>query len=163
MRFSLVVCTRDRRNELVDLLDSLVRQNRTDFEVILVDQNTDNRLVEILARFAGRFPLKHIRMTGTGASRARNAGLDHVTGQLIGFPDDDCRYLDGYLEAVDQIFTEDPSIGCISGHPTAASDEELGRRLADAANGPRLGFGSESLPRVHNLRTEAVLARSSLQ
>jgi glycosyltransferase involved in cell wall biosynthesis len=127
MRFSLVVCTRDRRNELVDLLDSLVRQNRTDFEVILVDQNTDNRLVEILARFAGRFPLKHIRMTGTGASRARNAGLDHVTGQLIGFPDDDCRYLDGYLEAVDQIFTEDPSIGCISGHPTAASDEELGR------------------------------------
>jgi glycosyltransferase involved in cell wall biosynthesis len=126
MRFSLVVCTCGRSNELVELFDSLVRQKRADFEVIVVDQNTDDRLVEIVAQSAHRFPLKHIRMTGTGASRARNVGLDHVTGELIGFPDDDCRYLDGYLEAIDQVFAQDPSIGCISGHPTAIADKELG-------------------------------------
>jgi len=126
MRFSLIVCTRDRCADLLDLFGSFARQNRTDFEVILVDQNTDDRLVEIVGRFSGRFPLKHIRMTGTGASRARNVGLKHATAELIGFPDDDCQYCDGYLNAIDQIFTNDPTIGCISGSPTAITDKVLG-------------------------------------
>jgi glycosyltransferase involved in cell wall biosynthesis len=126
MRFSLIVCTVGRRDELVGLFDSLVRQNRTDFETILVDQNTNDRLAEVVAQFADRFPLKHIRMTGTGASRARNLGLDHATGELIGFPDDDCQYLSGYLDKVDQVFSEDSSIGCISGYPTAAVNQETG-------------------------------------
>jgi glycosyltransferase involved in cell wall biosynthesis len=119
MRFSLIVCTLGRRDELAELFDSLVRQNRNDFEVILVDQNVDDRLVEIAGRFANAFPLQHIRMTGTGLSRARNLGISHASGELIGFPDDDCKYLDGYLAAVNQVFTEDPTIGCVSGHPTA--------------------------------------------
>jgi glycosyltransferase involved in cell wall biosynthesis len=126
MRFSLIVCTLGRRDELVGLFDSLVRQNRADFETIVVDQNTDDRLVEVVAQFANRFPLKHIRMTGTGASRARNLGLDHATGELIGFPDDDCQYFDRYLDLVDQVFSEDPSIGCISGYPTASISQGIG-------------------------------------
>jgi glycosyltransferase involved in cell wall biosynthesis len=126
MRFSLIVCTLGRRDELVGLFDSLVHQNRTDFETILVDQNVDDRLMEVVAQFADRLPLKHIRMTGTGASRARNLGLDHATGELIGFPDDDCQYFDGYLDRVDRVFSEDPSIGCISGYPTASIGQGIG-------------------------------------
>jgi len=126
MRFSLIVCTLGRRDELVALFDSLVRQNRTDFETILVDQNTDDRLVDVVAEFGYRFPLKHIRMKGTGASRARNLGIDHATGELIGFPDDDCQYFDGYLDIVDQVFSEDASIGCISGYPTTSVNQGIG-------------------------------------
>jgi glycosyltransferase involved in cell wall biosynthesis len=126
MRFSLIVCTLGRCHELADLFNSLVRQNRTDLDVILVDQNNDDRLVGIVARFANCFPLKHIRTIGIGLSRSRNVGLDHATGELIGFPDDDCQYLEGYLNAVDQVFTEEASIDCISGHPTADTDRKLG-------------------------------------
>jgi glycosyltransferase involved in cell wall biosynthesis len=169
MRFSLIVCTLDRRDELAELFDSLVRQDRDDFEVILVDQNVDDRLVEIVDRYKAHFTnpsrslryseepdsssldpglrstsdtglagnlqsskpaLCHIRMTGTGLSRARNLGISHATGELIGFPDDDCKYLDGYLAAVDQIFAEDRTIGCVSGHPTAG-DAGLGTQWRD--------------------------------
>jgi glycosyltransferase involved in cell wall biosynthesis len=126
MRFSLVVCTFGRSKELADLFASLLRQNRTDFELILVDQNSDSRLLEIVARFADRFPLKHIRVAGRGASLGRNIGMDHVTGELIGFPDDDCQYLDGYLDALHQVFAEDPSIGCITGFPTDNTGKQLG-------------------------------------
>ena len=125
MRFSLVVCTRGRSSELVDLFQSLVLQNRTDFETILVDQNPDDRLVEVVAQFAPLFPLKHLRMTGSGLSRARNVGLDHVTGDLIGFPDDDCRYFKGYLDTVHDYFQKNCSIGGITGHPTPLPDLEL--------------------------------------
>lgn len=120
MRFSLIVCTLGRSNELVELFDSLVRQSRNDdIEVIVVDQNLDDRLVDICTRFASQFLLKHIKMSAVGLSRARNVGLDLACGELIGFPDDDCIYLDGYLDIVDRIFTQDASIDGITGHPIA--------------------------------------------
>ena len=126
MHLSLVVCTAGRSSELIDLFASLVRQKRTDFEVILVDQNSDRRLVPIVAQFAHEFPLKHLRLAGTGASLARNGGLDHATGDLIGFPDDDCQYLPSYLDTVHQIFAENPTIGAITGFPTIDPAKELG-------------------------------------
>ena len=136
MRFSLIVCTLGRRDELAEFFDSLLRQARADYEVILVDQNTDDRLVDIARRYHTYFPLKHVRMTGTGLSRARNLGLSHAGGELIGFPDDDCKYLDGYLDAVDQVFREDGSIGCITGYPIDSQppliDWQAGRQELDA-------------------------------
>ena len=125
MRFSLVVCTYGRSRELSELFASVVRQNRTDIELIVVDQNADDRLADIVSKFAGSFPLKHIRNAGRGASLARNVGINHASGELIGFPDDDCRYLDHYLDAVDQVFIEDLTIGCISGFPTKSLDTQL--------------------------------------
>jgi hypothetical protein len=125
MRFSLIVCTIKRRDEIAKLFDSIAEQCRSDCEVILVDQNPDDRLVEICNRFACKFPLQHVRISGTGASRARNVGLDHASGELIGFPDDDCAYLGGYLDVVSSIFDSDPSIDCICGGPTSNSLESI--------------------------------------
>jgi glycosyltransferase involved in cell wall biosynthesis len=117
-RFSLVVCTRGRREEVGELMESLLRQHGPSFEVIIVDQNADDRLVGLLAPYLASLRLRHVRMNACGASRARNAGLDLATGDLIAFPDDDCVYLDGYLETVERVFHDDPSLGCVTGHPT---------------------------------------------
>jgi glycosyltransferase involved in cell wall biosynthesis len=137
MRFSLIVCTINRREEVARLFESISGQLRSDLEVILVDQNSDDRLDETCDRFAGDFPIKHIRISGTGASRARNVGVGYATGDLIGFPDDDCRYFGGYLDVVAGIFCSDPSIDCICGSPTSDSLDvirnwENGRRDLDA-------------------------------
>ena len=118
LRFSLVLCTRGRQAEVGVLLESLLRQAREDFELIVVDQNQDERLREVLAQYAHRFPLRHIRSDGSGAARARNVGLAYAKGELIGFPDDDCSYLDGYLDAVDRIFARNRWLGGLTGHPT---------------------------------------------
>jgi glycosyltransferase involved in cell wall biosynthesis len=126
MRFSLIVCTRGRCDEIGDLFHSLIRQGRNDFEVILVDQNGDERLAQVVAFFEGQFPLRHVRIAGSGASRARNIGLDYASGELIGFPDDDCRYLEDYLEKVDSIFSEEVSVDCICGSPISVGDKRHG-------------------------------------
>lgn len=117
-RFSLILCTRGRQTEVGALLESLLRQAREDFELIIVDQNQDDRLLEILAHYSHRIPLHHIRSDGSGAARARNVGLAYAKGELIGFPDDDCSYLDGYLDAVDRIFARNRWLGGLTGHPT---------------------------------------------
>lgn len=99
MKFSLIVATIGRSAELVRLLDSLTRQNWSDLEVIIVDQNSDRRVADVVDAFADRLQL--IRLTSRpGATRARNVGLVHATGDVIGFPDDDCWYPGGLLQKV---------------------------------------------------------------
>ncbi len=92
VNISLVVATLGRSVELDRLFESLSAQDRTDFEVILVDQNADNRL-ERLAGGNWPFPVKWIHLPDIrGLSRARNIGWKAAQGELLIFPDDDCWY-----------------------------------------------------------------------
>jgi glycosyltransferase involved in cell wall biosynthesis len=92
IKISLVVATLGRAAELGRLFQSLSSQTRCDFEVILVDQNADNRL-EGLTEMAWPFEVNWIRRPDIrGLSRARNIGWKAGRGELVIFPDDDCWY-----------------------------------------------------------------------
>jgi glycosyltransferase involved in cell wall biosynthesis len=92
VKISLVVATLGRTVQLDRLFESLARQDFTDFEVIVVDQNPDDRL-EYLFKRGFPFPLSRIHTPNArGLSRARNAGWKVAKGELVIFPDDDCWY-----------------------------------------------------------------------
>jgi len=92
IRISLVIATLGRTTELARLFDSLAHQDRSDFEVIVVDQNSDDRL-EPLSKKSWPFPVMRIHTPNArGLSRARNAGWPAARGEFIIFPDDDCWY-----------------------------------------------------------------------
>ena len=98
--FSLILATVDRVKELERCLASLARQSSKDFEVIVVDQNTDGRLDDLIAGYSDQFPITHIKTSSRGLSRARNLGLTHIQGRIIGFTDDDCWYAPDTIELV---------------------------------------------------------------
>jgi glycosyltransferase involved in cell wall biosynthesis len=108
MRFSLIVATLGRTTELRALLESLERQIHRDFEVIIVDQNTDGRLLPILSPFEGRLEIRRM-ISAPGLSRARNLGLQAIAGEVVCFPDDDCSYPEDVLARVNELFTANPS------------------------------------------------------
>ena len=60
--FALILATVGRTVELNRLFDTLAAQSYRDFEVIVVDQNRDDRLLPILhrARYLG-LVLRHLR------------------------------------------------------------------------------------------------------
>lgn len=95
---SMVVATLGRSSEFDELLASLAVLKRRDFEVIVVDQNPDDRLVPIVARFQGVLDIRHLRPKIRGLSRARNLGAAEAKGQWILFPDDDCWYAPDFLD-----------------------------------------------------------------
>src|ERR1700749_1024458 len=103
---SLIVASLHRTAELERLLASLETQSFRDFEVIVIDQNPDQRLADVL----GKHPvlnLSHLRCP-PGASRARNMGIKAAQGEIIGFPDDDCWYSTDLLQTVSKWFASHP-------------------------------------------------------
>lgn len=98
---SLVLATVGRTNELNRLFDTLAAQTWHDFEVIVVDQNADDRLLPVLerARCLG-LTLRHLRHSPPNLAAARNAGIAAAAGRWLGFPDDDCWYEAHTLERV---------------------------------------------------------------
>ena len=102
MKFSLILATVGRTAEIDRLLKSLESQNDVDFELIVVDQNEDNRLDSILEAYHQSMNITHIK-SARGLSRARNVGLKYITGDVIAFPDDDSWYPESTLEKVKNI------------------------------------------------------------
>ena len=106
MRFSLVLATKNRVTEVERFLQSLTTQSHTDFEVIIVDQNRDDRLVELVKFYGQKFPILHLKQLEAGLSRARNRGRLHIKGDLVAFPDDDCLYPPELLAQVVRYFRD---------------------------------------------------------
>ena len=119
-RFSLIIATLSRTTELRRLLESFTQQDFSDYEVILVDQNDDDRLQALVDEFASRLPIERI-FSPKGVSIARNYGIRKATGELIAFPDDDCWYSPGLLAKVDQWFRDHKRYSILA---VGAVDEE---------------------------------------
>jgi len=125
MAFSLIVATRGRSAEVGALLASVLAQAPVEAEVIVVDQNGDERLAPVLAPFAGRLPLTHLRSPVANANHARNLGLRHARAPLVLFPDDDCVLPAGVLARAEAAFAADPALGVLTG-PAASPEGGLG-------------------------------------
>src|SRR5262249_55745778 len=118
--FDLVVATVGRTGELVDLLGSLESQTYRNFRLVVVDQNGDDRLEAILALFDGSVPLLRLA-SARGLSRARNVGLRELAGDVVSFPDDDCRYPPDLLRSVADLLDANPSWDGVTGRTTDES------------------------------------------
>lgn len=108
MKFSLIVPTIYRVEETECLFQSLIAQNYKNFEVIVVDQNPDDRLSSLIDKYCHQFSIVHVRELVPGQSRARNIGFSHVSGDIVAFPDDDCIYPEGLLNQISQFFLHHP-------------------------------------------------------
>jgi glycosyltransferase involved in cell wall biosynthesis len=105
---SIVIPTRNRRNLLQDAVQSIVRQSISDWELIVVDDASDDGTWEWLSRIrdervrAFRIPEHRERWT------ARNLGLENALGEMILFLDDDDRLLPRALEHLSSALRRHP-------------------------------------------------------
>src|ERR1700677_963961 len=122
---SLIVATVDRVQELARLLRSIDAQQMPGLELIVVDQNIDDRVKVLLDQAALLTTCTHIR-SSRGLSRARNVGLAVAKGDIIGFPDDDCWYPEGLLPQIKAWFDGHPAYHLLC----CTLRDETGREVA---------------------------------
>ena len=83
--------------------------------MIVVDQNSDDRLTAVVHACGDLYPILHLRTKRVGASAARNEGLRHSRSDLVAFPDDDCWYPPDLLEKVARFFDHHPEVDGLTG------------------------------------------------
>ena len=86
-RVSVVIPTYNRAAFLPDALESAFAQTYRDFELIVVDDGSDDDTAQVVARFGDR--LRYLRQEHRGVSAARNAGLAAATAPYLAFLDSD--------------------------------------------------------------------------
>jgi len=100
---SVIMPTFDKAGFLERTLASWLHQQWRDYELIVVADGCSDSTPEILARHAGRLPLRVLTIEKTGRAGARNRGLAIARGALVVFSDDDRlvhpQFLAAHLEA----------------------------------------------------------------
>jgi glycosyltransferase involved in cell wall biosynthesis len=111
--FTLIIPTMGRTTELNSLFESVALQDVDALDCLVIDQNPDDRLGPIIERWGKQLKIRRLRGPA-GASRSRNLGLAHATGDIVAFPDDDCWYSPGLLAEVGGWFAEHPEFGILT-------------------------------------------------
>jgi GT2 family glycosyltransferase len=109
---SVVVCTRDRTDDLAQCLPGLSRLAAEGHEVIVVDNcPSDDRTARLMVSYPA---IRYLREPRPGAGIARNHGLLAATREVVAFTDDDAQVDPGWLPALLRNF-DDPLVAVVTG------------------------------------------------
>jgi glycosyltransferase involved in cell wall biosynthesis len=135
--FSIVVPTYNRALKLKTLLRSVLEQDALPKEVVIIDQNISRSTFDVASAVDREFldkgiALKYLYLDKKSASRARNLGIDHSSGEVVFFIDDDIILLRGYIKNVLGVYESFPDALGVQGvmlnyKPTYDLESLLGR------------------------------------
>jgi hypothetical protein len=91
LTISVAMVTRNRAQLLRVALQSLVDQVRPPDQVVVVDNASEHDTAAVALSFAGQLNLILLREEKVGIPQARNKALQHCTGEVVAFFDDDCK------------------------------------------------------------------------
>jgi glycosyltransferase involved in cell wall biosynthesis len=91
-------------NETEIFFNSLVNQSYKQFELIVIDQSSDDTIKSLCDNYNHLFHITYVKHKNRGLSLNRNKGLKLAKGNIVAFPDDDCEYPDNILQKVVEFF-----------------------------------------------------------
>ncbi|GAA2487765.1 glycosyltransferase family 2 protein [Streptomyces longisporus] len=112
---SVIVATHNRPKQLRRCLQSLLRQDYPEFEIIVVDNAPADGAAAALTHGVFREQVGYVSEPVPGLARAHNRGLARARGSLVAFTDDDTLVDPGWLSALAMTFEQDSRVGCVTG------------------------------------------------
>ena len=109
---SVMICTYNRHELLRRALDSVLMQDMTDFEVIIVDDGSDDP-VDLPIAYLDR--VRMIRTEHRGVGAARSEGLQAARGTFVAYCDDDDEWKPYHLSKLLQYLLEHPDVALVYG------------------------------------------------
>lgn len=105
---SVIICTRNRRQDLLQCLPSLAAQTYRSFELIIVDSSDvpvieDDICMQAIDQFKPNCVYIH---SAPGLTLQRNKGINAAASDIIYFFDDDVVLEPNYLEVMQHVFAQ---------------------------------------------------------
>ena len=97
---SIVVAIFNRKDELFELLNSLIAQTDKDFEVIIVDDGSFVDLVPTVETFKEMLSIQYFKKPNSGPGLSRNYGANRAKNDWLVFVDSDVIVEKDYIENI---------------------------------------------------------------
>jgi glycosyltransferase involved in cell wall biosynthesis len=104
--FAVVVAAFNAEQTLRATVTSVLNQTRPDFELVVVDDGSQDRTAEVAERVADP-RVRLIRQQNSGTASARNTGIERTSAPLIAVLDSDDLWLPTYLEVMATVLQKD--------------------------------------------------------
>ncbi len=102
MRFySIIIPVFNRPKEVDELLESLVQQQFTNFEVLIVEDGSTDTCEDICKKYEQSLKIRYFYKENTGQGFSRNYGFERAEGEYFIVFDSDCIIPENYFAAVD--------------------------------------------------------------
>lgn len=89
-KISIIIPVYNKEDYLSECIDSIINQSYKNLEIIIIDDGSTDRSVEIIKRYESLDRrIKFFKQENLGVSSARNLGIENSTGEFITFVDSD--------------------------------------------------------------------------
>lgn len=135
LKVSVIIPAYNSEKTIVRALQSVFDQTRPPYEIIVIDDGSSDRTLEILNEYKEKISV--FCQKNSGAAAARNEGVNKATGDLIAFLDSDDIWHAQKLEIQASFFEVDPdldisSTGFNSLHESNYSEHLVSQKLTTA-------------------------------
>jgi len=104
-KITIITVVKNAEDKLEDCIKSVLNQNYTNLEYIIIDGNSSDGTNEIINKYKNNIS-KIIREEDDGIWDAMNKGVMSANGDIIGFLNSDDYYFDNVLETVNKYFSK---------------------------------------------------------
>jgi len=157
-KVSVIVGVRDMEGTVGQCLESLLKCEYENKEIIVVDDGSKDGTCKVVSAY----PVKLIKTSPLGISNARNVGFKESSGQIVVYTDADCLVSEDWLRKLVKHFEEE-DVGLVGGRTEFKAGRDVASlcrrvefklryskvpRLTFSAMGPNCAFRRDVLGRV---------------
>jgi glycosyltransferase involved in cell wall biosynthesis len=147
-KVSVIVPVYNVEKYIAETISSVLAQTFTDFELIIIDDESQDRSIEICESFPDP-RIKIVHQKNRGLAGARNTGIRHAQGEYFAFLDSDDVWRSQKLEKHVQHLDANPDLGV-----SFCSSEFI-----DDDSKP---LGNYQIPKIKNITPELILCRNPI-
>lgn len=112
---SVIIPTYNRKNSISGAIESVLNQSFKDWELIIVDDGSEDKTNELVDNFLIDTRIKYIWQENRGVSAARNKGVSISRGKYLTFLDSDDQVTVDWLQDFFKVILIDENVDLIQG------------------------------------------------
>jgi len=113
MHVTVLIPVYNRERFIADALDSVIAQDYSDWDILIVDDGSTDRSVEVVKSRMSDDRITLIQMKHGGCAAATAMGIEHARGPVITSLDSDDKLMPGALSSVMPEFEKYPRLGYV--------------------------------------------------
>ena len=129
---SVIICTRNRSDNVLPAAQSVLRGDYTDLELLIMDQSDDNSTADaVMSLCEEDSRVRYFHLAPSGKPGALNAALQEARGRYLALTDDDCESATQWIRALIAPFEKDAKVGAVFGDVRAAPHDQTQGYIPD--------------------------------